>query len=77
MQNVKNLRKVKIIIRCQVTTDLDIKTLKINQSVFIYEFFESENMIDCNFVNISIKTKYIIDIQEPRNYKKVEIKPYQ
>ena len=51
--------------------------LKIDQSAFIHEFFKSENMINCNSINILMKAGYFINMQKPRDYKKAEIKPYQ
>ena len=75
--NVKDLREVKIIIRWQVTRDLDTGTLKIDQSAFIRNLLESENMTDCNSVNIPMKVGCFIDMQELGDYKEAEIKPYQ
>lgn len=60
--NMKNLKKVKIIIMQQIIRDLDIRILEINELAFIYNFFKSKNMIDCNFVNTSIKIGCFIDI---------------
>ena len=34
-------------------------------------------MTDCNSVNILIKIRCFIDMQEPKDYKEVKIKPYQ
>ena len=65
-----------MIIGWQVTKNLDTKILKIDQSAFIYNFFKSENITNCNFVNILMKTRYFINIQKSGNYKKAKIKPY-
>lgn len=74
--NIKDLKKVKTIIDSYVTKNLNIKILKINQLAFIHDFFKSNNIIDFNLVNISMKTKCFIDITKLENYKKSEIKLY-
>lgn len=74
--NVKDLEKVKIIIRWQVIRDFDIEMLKIDQSAFINNVFKSKNITDYYFVNNLIKAKYFIDMQVLGNYEEAEIKPY-
>lgn len=73
---IKDLKKVKIIIGKQVTKDFDTKMLKIVLLAFIHNFFKSKNIIDCNFINILIKTRYFINIQKLKDYKKNKIKSY-
>ena len=75
--NVKDLEEVKTIIGWQITRDLDTKTLKIDQSAFIHNLFKSENIANYNSVNIPMKARYFIDIQEPEDYKEAKIKSYQ
>ncbi len=51
--------------------------MKIDQSAFIRDLLESENMTDCNSVSIPIKAGCFIEMSEHNDYKEVEIKPYQ
>lgn len=51
--------------------------LKINQSVFIRDFLQSENMTKYNRVTILIKVGFFIKMQETDDYKEVMIKTYQ
>lgn len=60
--NIKNLGEIKIIIKWQVIKDLNTKMLKIDQLIFIYNLFKSENMNDYNSINILIKSRYFIDM---------------
>ena len=75
--NVKDLGEVCTIIRWQVTRDGTAGTLKINQSSFIRDFIESENVTDCNSVSIPMKAGCFIEMSEPGDYEEVDIKPYQ
>lgn len=75
--DVKDLGDVQTIIGWQVTWDLKAKTLKIDQSAFIRDLFESENMSDCNFVSIPMKTGCFIKMSEHDDDEEAEIKPYQ
>ena len=75
--NMKDLGKVKTIIGWQVTRDIDTKTLRIDQSAFICDFLESENMTNYNSINIPMKARCFIDIQKPGDYEEAKIKPYQ
>lgn len=74
---MKDLEEVCTIIKWQVIRGCVTVTLKIVQSSSIQDFIKSENMKDCNLVNILIKIGYFIKISKPSNYKKVDIKPYQ
>lgn len=75
--NVKNLGKVCTIIGWQVTRNCAARILKIDQSSFIQDLIKSENMIDCNLINIPMKVRCFIEMSEPGNYEEVDIKPYQ
>lgn len=61
---MKNLKEVKTIIRWQVTKNLNIKILKIYQSIFIYNLLKNENITNYNCINIPIKVRYFIDMQK-------------
>ncbi len=75
--NVKDLGEVRTIIRWQVTRDRTTGTLKINQSSFIQDFIENENVKGCNSVSIPMKAGCFIEMSEPGDYEEVNIKPYQ
>lgn len=51
--------------------------LKINQSTFIRDLLEEENLIKYNLVNIQMKANSIIDISKVKNYKEATLKAYQ
>lgn len=53
--NVKDLGEVCTIIGWQVIRDLKAETLKIDQSAFIQDLLENENITDDNSVNIPMK----------------------
>lgn len=53
--NVKDLGKVQTIIGWQVTRNYIGRTLKIAPSAFIQDLIKSDNMTDCNSVNIPMK----------------------
>lgn len=66
-----------MIIRRQVTRDLDTKTLQIDQFAFIQDLLKSKNIIDCNSISIFIKSSCFIKMSKYNNYKKIEIISYQ
>lgn len=53
--NIKNLNKVKIIIRWQMIREIVINIMKINQLVFIKNVIIKKKLINCNANIISIK----------------------
>ena len=54
-----------------------MKTLKINQSVFIHNLIDNGDMMNCNLVNILINTSYFIQMLEAKDYEEADIKAYQ
>lgn len=75
--NVKDLGEVKTIIGWQVTRNWDAATLKIDQSAFIRDLLEEENLTDCNAINIPMKAGSFIEMHEEDDYKEADIKIYQ
>lgn len=75
--NVKDLGEVKTIIGWQVTRNWDVGTLKIDQSAFIRDLLEEENLTDCNAVNIPMKAGSFIEMLEDDDYEETDIKAYQ
>lgn len=57
--------------------DCLVKTLKINQSVFIHNLIDNGDMMNCNLVNILINTSYFIQMLEAKDYEEADIKAYQ
>lgn len=74
--NMKDLGEVCTIIGWQVIRDLKAETLKIDQSAFIQDLLESENITDYNSVNIPMKAGCFIKMSEHNDYEEVEIKLY-
>lgn len=65
------------IIDWQVTKDLYVNTMKIDQSGFIRDLMKKESISDCNSVNISMKASNFINIPEANNVEKTKLKTYQ
>lgn len=72
--NVKDLGNVKTIIGWQVTRNWDAGTLKIDQSAFIRDLLEEENLTDCNSVNIPMKAGSFIEMLEDDDYEEADLK---
>ena len=51
--------------------------MKVDQSAFIYNLLEEENLNDYNSMSTPMKASKFIKIQGENNYKKAEIKEYQ
>lgn len=66
--NLKNLGKVKIIIRWQVTRDMAASIMKINQSSFVRDLIIEEKLTDYNANIIPMKAKSVIKISDPKDY---------
>lgn len=75
--NMKDLGEVKTIIRWQVTRDMAIYTMKIDQSAFIRDLVIKEGFKNCNANVILIKAGSAIKMFEPDNYNKTNIYTYQ
>ena len=73
--NIKELGEVKTIISWQATQSPS--TMKINQSAFIRDLIEKEDMRDCNPVYTPMKTGNFIEIQGEIDYEEVDLKVYQ
>lgn len=74
--NMKNLGKVKIIIKWQVTRDKAMHIIKIDQSVFIRNLVIKKRLIKYNFNIILIKAELFIKILESDNYNKIDLHIY-
>lgn len=56
---------------------MEAGTLKFDQSAFIRDLLEEENLTDCNSVNISMKAGSIIEMNEVDDYDETDLKAYQ
>lgn len=66
-----------MIIGWQITRDLEVGTLKINQSAFIKNLLEEKDLARNNSVNIPMKVGNVIQMNNIDNYKETNIKIYQ
>lgn len=60
-----------------MTRNWEAGTLKIDQSTFIRDLLEEENLTDCNAVNIPMKVGSFIEMLEEDDYEETDIKTYQ
>lgn len=75
--NIKDQKKIKMIIGWQVIRKLEVTTLKIDQSAFMTDLLEEKNLARCNSVKIPIKADSIIEIIDANDYEETNIKVYQ
>lgn len=75
--NVKDLGETKRIIGWQMTQNIEKGTLKIDQSAYIRDLLEEENLDDCKAVSTPMRDGSIIDMGEHDYYEKAELRPYQ
>ena len=73
--NVKNLAEIKIIIRWKVINNIKAKTLKIDQSAFIWNIIKEEGLSGYNATNI-MKAGRFLDILEENDGEKIVLKIY-
>lgn len=67
---------MKIIIKQQITKNLFSKIIKVNQLVYIKNFFNKKNITNYNILIILIKVNLSIKINKPNNYNKVNLRDY-
>lgn len=68
--NIKNLKKIKPIIRFQLIKGYKVKILNINQLAFKYNFIKNKNIINYNIIIILMNVNFYINLQKTNNYKK-------
>lgn len=71
--NIKNLGKVKIIIRWQINRNAAICIIKIDQSAFIKNLVIKKKIINYNANFILIKVGFMIEMKNPKDYKKTKL----
>lgn len=74
---MKDLEKVKTIIRWQINQDNTLETIKISQLIFIQDFVIEQKLTKCNVNMIPIKTGSAIKMTELENYKEADFCIYQ
>lgn len=70
---MKDLGMFKTIIRWQITRDIIVQTMKINQLAFIRDLVIEKKLTECNTNIIPIKPRSAIEMFYPKNYKKTDI----
>ena len=73
---MKDLREVKTIIGWQITRDLAVRTMKIDQSAFIRDLVIEEGLTDCNANVILIKARSAIEMNNSEDYEETELQEY-
>lgn len=74
--NTKDLGEVQTIIGWQIDWDTASRTMKINQSTFIWDLIFKKKLTKYNANMISIKPDLAIDITEPEDCKEVDFLTY-
>ncbi len=75
--NTKGLEEVKIIIRWQISRDNASRTMKIDQSAFIWDIVIEEGLTERNANVIPMKAGSSIKMTEPENYKETDLTTFQ
>lgn len=75
--DTKDLREVKTIIGWQINRDIASGTMKISQSVFIQDLVIEEGLTECNANVIPMKAGSTIEMTEPEDYEKADLRIYQ
>lgn len=75
--NIKELRKVKTIIRWQIGQDTIAGIMKINQSAFIWNLVIEKGLTRYNANIILIKAGFATKMTKPKDYKNINFSIYQ
>ena len=75
--NTKDLKEVKIIIRWQISRNIALGTIKIDQLAFIRDLVIEERFTKYNPNVIPMKASSAIDINKVRNYEETDLRTYQ
>ena len=75
--DVKDLGEVKTIIGWQITRDLAMGTMKIDQSAFIRDLVIEEGLTDCNAPVMLMKAGSAIEMLDSDDYEETELLEYQ
>ena len=72
--DTKDLREAKTIIGWQIGRDHASRTMKIDQSAFIWDLVIEERLTECNPNVILIKAAFAIEMTEPKDYEETDIR---
>lgn len=59
------------------TRDLATRTIRVNQSAYIRDLLEEENLTNCNAPTIPMKADSGIEMNEPDDYDEADLGEYQ
>lgn len=59
-----------------MTRDIENGTLKIEQSTYVRDLLEEEDMTDCKSVNTPMKAGPTIHMWEPDDYEEADLRSY-
>lgn len=74
---MKNLGKVNMIIKWQITRDTAMRIMKINHSAFIKDLVIKKRLEECNANVIPMKAGSIIEMLNFKDYDKTDLHKYQ
>ena len=74
--NIKDLGKVKIIIKWQITRVKAVGIMKFNQMTFVRDLVIKKRFIDYNANIILIKTRSVFKILDLKNYDEITLQKY-
>lgn len=74
--NLKDLFEINIIIKQQITKNIAIHTIKIDQSIFIKDLIIKKKLRKCNTNIILMKVSSAIKLLEFENYTKTDFHKY-
>ena len=74
---MKNLKKTKTIIGWEITQDLQVETMKIDQKNYIQDLLESKKMSLCYLTVLSMKASLFFTLDQAGNHLLIDLIAYQ
>lgn len=74
---MKDLGEIKTIIGWQITRNLVVHTMKIDQLVFIRDLVIEKGLTDCNANVILMQASSAIEMTDPKDYEGTKLQEYQ
>lgn len=74
--NIKDLDKVKIIIRWEIIQNLQVKTLKNDQKRYMWDLLESQSINSYYSIVVLIKTSSILALDQVGNFLQANLIAY-
>ena len=75
--NIKDLGEIKTIIGWEITRELAISTLKIDQKGYIRDLLEFEEMTSCHHTVLPVKAGSTFFLDQAGNYQQADLIAYQ